>query len=280
MRTLLSTSKLVTIVLASGFFMSARAGVVIEMSERGSRGPQASVLQKLYVQNGNARIESLDSSGRLAGLMFFKNDSLIMVEQSEKAYYVIDRPAIAQIAKSMNASMNQMQAELSRLPPEQRAMMEQMMGKMGGGSAMPAPAKAAAAPQFRNTGQGSKVAGQSCTIWEMSESGSVAQQLCVVPMKSVPGHRELMTVMERMSKLMLEFRKAMPQMPVASSGLETTSDVNGFPVLMKDYQGGRPTGREVELVKWAEQNIPASLFEIPAGYRQRDLVKEMQRGSR
>jgi hypothetical protein len=258
--------------------LPAQAGVVIEMVERGSRGPQAAAAQKLYVQNGNARIESLDASGRLSGLMFFKNDALIMFELSERSFYVLDRPAIAQIGKSMNASMSQMQAELSRLPPEQRVMMEQMMGKMGGG--MPPPSKATAAPQFRNTGQASKVAGQSCTLWEMSESGTLSQQLCVVPMKSVPGNRELASVMERMSKLMSEFRRAMPQMASSSTGLEATNEINGFPVLVKDYQAGRPTGREVELVKWSEQTIPASQFEAPAGFRQRDLAKEMQRGSR
>jgi len=257
----------------------AQAGVVIEMTERGARGPQSGVLQRMFVQGGNARIEALDASGRVTGLMFFKNDALIMVEQNEKSYYVMDRATIAELGKTMNASMNKMQAELSRLPPDQRAMMEQMMGKMGG-SAMPQAPQKAAAPQSRNTGKSASVSGQSCTLWDVTEAGVLVQQLCVVPMKNVPGQRELVNVMERMAKLMSEFRKAMPQVPVASSGLEASAEINGFPILLRDYVGGRPSGRELELKEWSEQNISASQFEVPAGYRQRDMIKEMQRSSR
>jgi hypothetical protein len=47
--------------------------------------------------------------------------------------------------------------------------------------------------------------------------------------------------------------------------------VGGFPVRTRSYEDGK-LGTKEQLVKvWREETVPASLFEIPAGYKQKQM---------
>jgi hypothetical protein len=49
------------------------------------------------------------------------------------------------------------------------------------------------------------------------------------------------------------------------------SKVNGFPVRSRGYQNGK-LGDDEQLMKvWREEAIPATIFEIPAGYKQKQM---------
>jgi hypothetical protein len=49
------------------------------------------------------------------------------------------------------------------------------------------------------------------------------------------------------------------------------SKANGFPVRSRGYEDGR-LGDDEQLMKvWREEAIPASMFEIPAGYKKKQM---------
>ena len=83
--------------------------------------------QKMYVQNGIGRF--VDAEGRAT---LIKNGTLYIIDDADKSYIVFDKATMEQLAKKINAAMEQMKEQLAKLPPEQRAQMEQMMPGMSG----------------------------------------------------------------------------------------------------------------------------------------------------
>jgi hypothetical protein len=56
-----------------------------------------------------------------------------------------------------------------------------------------------------------------------------------------------------------------------TSEFNTMIRVNGFPVRTRSYENGK-LGNAEQLVKvWREEAVPASMFEIPAGYTQKQM---------
>ncbi len=91
---------------------------------------QTELAQKMYVQNGLGRF--VDPEGRAT---LIKGDTLYIVDDADKSYIAFDKATMEQLAKKISAQMEQMKEQLAKLPPEQRAQMEQMMPGMSGGDA-------------------------------------------------------------------------------------------------------------------------------------------------
>ena len=48
----------------------------------------------------------------------------------------------------------------------------------------------------------------------------------------------------------------------------------GFPVRARDYENGKLSDVERLMKVWREENVPASMFTVPAGYK-RKTMEEM-----
>jgi hypothetical protein len=253
-----------SVLLASA--AAAHAGVYIESVEKDTRTGKAGETHRFWAQGGNARVEA----GATTTLL--KGEAMVVVDAKQKSYFALDRAALKQIAGRMNAMRGQMNAQMAGLPPEQRAMVERMMG---GGGMTPA-----TAPKIEtvDTRRGEKVDGRACRVWDVKLDGQVVQQHCVVPFGALPGKEDLRAIIDRMAALTEELRQAMPQMEASLQGV--AGGMNGYPVLTRYYERGRPSGRERRVSAWREESVAADKFEVPAGYEQRDLAAEMNRGMR
>jgi hypothetical protein len=258
---------------------SAHAGVYLEMSDHDLTTGKITGRDIMYVQQGKARIE--DASGRR--LTIFRDNTMIEVNITDKTYEVVDKAAMAQMAGRMNQMYAKMQARLAAMPPEQRAQMESMMAKMGGkGGGM-------AAPQTHkqdvvDLGGSGSAAGRRCHLWNKTRDGAPEEQLCVVPASSLPGSDEMLTWMQQMGDFFGQFREAMHAQggPAANMGssvtngmtqeIEIVHKLNGFPASTRRYTpAGKLADTEQVLTKWQEQSVPASMFEVPAGFTRKEM---------
>jgi hypothetical protein len=255
---------------------TACAGVVIESATVDTRDGSSRPEQKLYVQDGHARVE-LPSESVGADYMIFKDDVLYVVEPDKKSYVALDRKTIQAVGGAINDAMSRVHEELAKLPPEQRAMVEQMMGQKAGalmnsGSASP-PVSAV------NTGRADEAAGRRCRVWELARDGEVFQELCVVEFSEVPGTEDLRTLAGRMNSLTEELSDTLSQIGVNPQDFEAMKDVDGYPVRIRDVVGGKPAARETVVTEWREASLPTTLFVVPEGYERRDLHTELERAT-
>jgi hypothetical protein len=182
----------------------------------------------------------------------------------------MDRKSVAAMAGQMNAAMAQARAEMAKLPPEQRAMMEKMMGGMPGSTGKPRPPLAA-----RDTGRSDKVGTRNCRIWELTRAGVIEEQLCVVPFGEVPGKEDLLALSRRMAELMRSLGESMPMLADSSRDFEAMNAVRGYPIRIRSYENGKPLPTESVLQSWREEAIAPALLQVPAGYRKLDPAQDM-----
>ena len=108
------------------------AGVEMDLITTDAQGAVTESV-KLYAQSGKIRMQDIgDSSGQEMSMIFVGKE-FIVVDHSDKSYVVMDEAMVEEMGVKVNAAMEQMRAQLADMPPEQRAMVEQMMqGEMAG----------------------------------------------------------------------------------------------------------------------------------------------------
>jgi len=270
----------VSAVLALPSFLAAGtacAGIVIESASVDTRDGSSRPEQKLFVQDGAARMEQ-PSENPGAEYMIFRDDVLYVVDPDKKSYVALDRETIEAVGGVVDDAMSRLRAELAKLPPEQRAMVEQMMGSKAGammnpGSTPPPPIAA------RDTGRTDEAAGRQCKVWELQRDGEVFEELCVVDFSEVPGQEDLRALASRMNSLLQELSDTLSQLGVNPQDFESMRDVGGYPIRSRDVVRGQPASKETVLTDWREESLPATLFAVPEGFERRDLRAELERAT-
>jgi len=244
---------------------SAFAGVYVELIDHNLTTNTSKLKQKMYVQSGNGRF--VDADGRIT---LIKGDTMYMVDDTDKTYIVFDKATMEQLAKQLNEAMARMKEQLAKLPPEQRAQAEQMMG----GSGMMADGKQWTV-DVADTGKSDKVDGRSCKLWNVTRNGELDEQICVVPFSTMPGKEDFQGVFTKFARNFEEMAKSVPMLSgMMASEFSAQVKANGFPVRRRPYENGQLANEETLVKTWREEAVPASMFEIPAGYK----VKQMKMG--
>jgi len=255
----------------------AMAGVVIEMEESEPGGPGEAQVDTIYAQGEMLRMDSRDDgSGRRS--IIFRDEAMWMVSHEEKSCRMIDREAMDQLSAQLGGVMNQMQAELAKLPPEQRAMMEEMMK-----SRLPAGMTAGAAgPPRRIEVGGAEVVGEyTCTLHTLFAGDDRIWEVCAAAEKGLPAAAaEALGAFRAMSRFAEQLRDTLQQGPLAAminTPFHDLNQVNGFPVRVRSYEGGR-LASEHRLKSIAGKDLEASMFDVPEGYKVKKLADEIDLG--
>jgi hypothetical protein len=261
-------------------FMTAAApvlaGSVFEMTASGS----AAVAQSIYVQDGMVRVDGDTMGGGEATAMIFRDGEMLIVNPSQRSFYRLNEASMAELGASLgqvneqvSAAMQQMQAQLANLPPEQREMMERMMkDRMPNLAAM----AQAAAPTMRiEEGGRQSVGSYTCTDYTMFADDNKVQEMCAADYDDVPGAEDVAAALSSMQGFFQSLRDAV-QSPLLS-GMQNPFDlmtqIDGFPVRTRVYINGTMQ-QEMTLSNVEQRNIEASLFAVPAGYEERSLMPQ------
>ena len=166
----------------------------------------------------------------------------------------------------MNAEMARIKEQLATLPPEQRAQMEQMMGAALGGEGQ------GWTVEVVDTGKSDKVDGRACKLWNVTRNGKLDEQICVVPFSALPGKEDFQKVFASFARSFEEMAKSVPMLAgMMANEFSAQVKANGFPVRRRGYESGQLSDMETLVKVWREEAIPASMFEIPAGYKQKQM---------
>ncbi len=254
--------RIVPILIAACFAPVASAGVYVETVSNNLKTNASELAQKMYVQNGSGRFE--DAEGRAS---IIKGDSIYVIDQQDKSYVVLDKATMEQLGKQLGAAMEKMKEQLAKMPPEQRAQMEQMMGIKSSGNGAGGWTMEAV-----DTGKSDKVEGRACKVWDVKLNDQPDHQICVVPYSALPGTEDFKSVFEKFARVFEDMAKNLPQLSGAMNNqMSALRKVNGFPMRTRSYENGRLAPEEQVVKVWREQAIPASMFEVPAGFKQKQM---------
>jgi hypothetical protein len=250
--------------------LSAFAGTTMESVDHRLDSKQADSVITVSAQDGNLRVDSPDRNGTT----IFKDDTIYVLNTKDKTYNAMDRASMQKMAEQISPALKQMQEQLAKLPPEQRAQVEKMMGQSAPG------ATKEHTQEFRKTSRSEKVAGYTCNYVEMLEDGVKQSEFCVVPNGTLKGSADLMAAAQKMQAMLEDMLKTLdsPLMKQMITRQQTNyAQLGGIPVLTRRFEDGKATA-ETTLRSVRSESLPASAFDIPAGYTKQDMMQGSRKG--
>jgi hypothetical protein len=196
---------------------------------------------------------------------------MMVVDNTKKEYRVIDRKTMQEINEKVGGAMAQMQEQMKKMTPEQRAMMEKLMGRMGGTrqGQPPSPPETV----FQKTGPGN-VNGRDCTKYDGLSEGQKISELCAAPPDSLNLTSSDLAVFEKMGAIFEEMTKSLRQLPYfrSSSPKLIEKQIDGIPVQQIQFENGQQTSK-LEFKDSARRSFSdadfsvgdAKLLEMPTG---------------
>ncbi len=244
----------------------ANAGVVMEIVTRDATGSESD-RTKIYSEAGKIRMEQ---GGEQAGdaSMIFLGDRFIYVDHSSQSYMIMDEAMLEQVSNKMNEAMKEMEAQLAAMPPEQRAMVEQMMqGQMQGMMGHAAEEKPKVRVEATGSGEWNS---RKCREYAVFTGDEKTQQVCAADLDDVDGSREMVDAFRDMAAYIQKMTESMPMVAGNQPNPgELMDQIGGFPVLTVDFANGVKIS-ESSLDSVVEENLDDSLFEAPDGYQRRE----------
>jgi hypothetical protein len=223
----------------------------------------------MWFDGGRMRTERLEGDGD-SQMALFRNQALYAVDPKSKTYRVIDKPAADRMATQMSEGKKMLEAQMAGMTPEQRARMQEMMAKMGGGGLPGMPGAKPQQRSLKNTGRTETVAGIKCTIWEVTVDGQKDQEQCAAPAGSLPGGDEIMKVYREISTLMSSFTASLSSGSDSFQPWNDMEKINGIPILAREFEGGKATS-EMRMTVVRKESVPGAKFEVPAGFTEQKM---------
>ncbi len=180
---------------------------------------------------------------------------LYIVDPARKTYMEMTKADVDRLSAQMQGSMAQMQAQLEKMPPAQRAQMEAMMKGV------------------QHTRTGSDTVGRwTCDKYDLTQGGQKIGEVCSVNMATLGFGATDFDVMRQMGAFYSAMAPLMPAQLTGVSGIDQR-DSSDFPVkTVMMVPGGTMT---TEVVEAGRQTFPDSLFAVPAGFTKQDLPAAM-----
>lgn len=197
-------------------------------------------------------------AGNVSMLFDGSSNRMIVLMHDKKKYMDMEK-----MAETAGAAMAKAQAALANLPPAQRAMIEQQMGKH-----MPGMGGASIDVSITPTGAKDRVGSYSCDVYATSINGKRSSESCLTSLAaagiSSADAAAMRKAFEQLKALTEKMSAGMFKSPLG--GMPT----DRFPVRITNYENGR-AGATVELKSLTTSNVPAADFSIPAGYTEQSM---------
>ncbi len=270
--------RLIIIGFIALFFSTAQAlaGVVFEIETKDFRSNEHGVIS-ISVDNANLKMAITSAEKLNDNDMIFHGDQreMVVVEHEEKRFMVIDEAMISSFGERLSGIEAQMREALKNIPPERRAMMEQMMkGKM------PPQVEAPARQQvkFRNTGEHETKNGYPCVKYELTMGARKTQELWITDWNNVDGGEDAARAFTEMAAFFKKMRDSMPSFARGdddgANPFEHMSEMNGFPVLTHEFSSDGSVSAESSLRSSTRRTMDSAEFEPPASYKRHEMMPQ------
>jgi hypothetical protein len=199
-----------------------------------------------YLSENHARMEQRGHDV----IIDVKSGTMTILDNRKKTWYAVTKADTDELNARMKEKMSS---------PEAKKGMEAMQGMT---SAM------ASNIEVKKTGNSRKVGSYSCDEWEITMNAMTTMKECVTSEVKFPAH-----AYEAFRKFGASMSGASPFAPAAKAGEslgEKMAAIKGYPVatsMVIDVMGNKTTTTS-EVIEISHAAIPASTWEVPAGYTQ------------
>ncbi len=246
------------------------AGEVIKVINKDLGDPEAKeeTMQFLF-SDGFMKMTDGDDSE-----MIFDSSAknMTVITHSDKSYMIFDQTTASSVKSEMEKAMEE---AMANVPPEQRAMVENMMkNRMSAMGGPQQPQMDVQETEIRKTGRSDTIAGYDCEYYEAFRGDQKDSEYCVASWSELDVgdniQQSFSSMAEFMEGFLEEFRKMSP-VKMNDNPFSYMDEMDGLPVLNRQYSNGKASHESV-LVSIVEQDIDESEFAVPATYQKRDMM--------
>ena len=217
---------------------------------------------KMYLSDGMAKITN-EGDVNTALIFNTRENAFTVINHEDKSYMVFGEKEIA-VLGDVSAMVDRMlEEQLAQMPAAQREQMRGMMKSMLQ-KQMP---KQAAMPEYEKTGESSSYNGFDCELVVQTVEGKKQGDFCVA------NHQDL-GVKSADYAAIQEFMKIAEKMASQFGQSQGVNFAAVGEVLPVYYQMGQ---EKAYLTAVNDDDLSADVFNVPAGYKQQSLPKEMFR---
>ena len=195
--------------------------------------------------------------------MIFRDDRMLVCEQDKKRCQAIDERDIAELSEEIGGAMKQMEEELAKLPPDQRAMVEKMMK-----GRMPAGMGQEPSPRRIEKGEAEQIGDYSCVNRTLYSGDDRVWEVCAGEENAAP-FAEAMEAFRSVADFTEQLRAVVMQSPLGSM-IETPfmelEAIGGIPIRVRNFEHGE-LQRESTLKSVTRRDLEPTLFEAPKGFK-------------
>lgn len=251
------------------------AGVILELEITDPSTSDAPQVVRTLVAGQNLRMGMPSDTGANEGEMIFRGDrrEMIAIDHERRSYTVIDQETLESLMGQMSEAMRQMEEAMKNVPPEQRAMVEEMMrGRMGGAAPGGTPPS-----ELRNTGDRANQHGYPSRRYEVVREGRVTSEMWVTDWENVEGSDLARPAFEGVAAFVKELMTALAENPLLAGAMVNVdpyahlTEMNGFPVVTRDFADDGSLETEAVLRSATRTDLDPADFEPPAGYARQDI---------
>lgn len=222
-------------------------------------GPR-NLTNQVQIEKERMRTEVQGVNGEKQVLVFDgPKQVLTMIYPDRKAYAEMTKAEADRMGVPVTVSP-ELQAQMAKMPPAQRALIEQMMrGRNAGPAAAPPPTKLI----YRRAGS-DKVGKWTCDKYEGFQGTVKKMDVCTVDSKALGVAMADFDITRQMAAF---FGKMAPQGGTFEVGTVETVGFAGVPVRTIGYGTKGEVVYSSEISEVSRQNFPASSYAVPAGFQ-------------
>lgn len=250
------------------------AGAVLELvTTEYTQDPPIIGTVQISTEGRESRIEITSVTSNESGGMIYRSGKkeMIAMDHAAREYYIIDQATMDRMAAQVRAAMEQTEAALESMSPEDRALAEQMIQRSL------EDAEEDAGHELVSSGKEDKIAGFECKYYDVLQEGRKVRDLCMTPWREIAEGKQAATAMMELADFFENMRKAF----AGAGGLDAMDrqqemfaymeELGGYPVLSRDYDIDGRVESESRLQAARSEKISPTMFEPPPGYQQLEL---------
>jgi hypothetical protein len=248
----------------------ASAGVRMSVETVDQRAGGPTETAQVWIDGDRVRLESTSpgaGSADQAIIFLGKQQELWQLDLADKHYTRIDREQLEAIGEQLSAARREAEARLAGLPPEQRQMVERMLG-LGPNSTAPV------SEEIRKTDQADEVDGKPCKQVQLLRNGVVSGEACVAAWKTIGLSRLDFRVFKKLGEFQEALRDSVGALPtgnlVTSQPFSVFDQLDGFPLRIRSLEKGNVRS-ESHFRRFEKQEVDAALFDVPEGFSEQPL---------
>lgn len=242
---------------------AAQAATGIQITEK-TTGAGHDLTSRIQIDQHRMRVETTGAEAGHRAFVFDGTKQVLWILNVDKqTYQEVTKEDLQRLSQQVSGAMAQMQAQLEKMPPEQRKRMEEMMKNMPG---MPGGAQAKIVPTtYRKTGTAT-VGKWTCQVWEGQRDGQKVSEVCTVPPAALGFSPADFDVARQLGGFFQQIMPANADRMFSVGGADDNgTSFTGIPVRRVDFGGAGQTVSEITDI--GRQDFPDSTFEVPAGFR-------------